>query len=48
MKETERRGVTLQEDMLEAAKSVGIWKLFLLRHLDLQVCFFVIFEKDFM
>lgn len=38
MKETERRGITLPEDMLEAAKSVGIRKLFLLRYLDLQVC----------
>lgn len=42
MKETERRGIALPEDMLEAAKSVGIRKLFLLRYLDLQVlfCFF--------
>lgn len=37
MKETERRGITLPEDMLEAAKSVGLRKLFLLRYLDLQV-----------
>nr|VDC87190.1 unnamed protein product [Brassica oleracea] len=36
MKETERRGITLPEDMSEAAKSVGIRKLFLLRYLDLQ------------
>ncbi|KAF8048709.1 hypothetical protein N665_2429s0008, partial [Sinapis alba] len=36
VKETERRGITLPEDMLEAAKSVGIRKLFLLRYLDLQ------------
>lgn len=36
MKETERRGIALPEDMLEAAKSVGIRKLFLLRYLDLQ------------
>ncbi|KAG7556128.1 Protein RETICULATA-related [Arabidopsis suecica] len=36
MKETERRGITLPDDMLEAAKSVGIRKLFLLRYLDLQ------------
>ncbi|XP_020879207.1 protein RETICULATA-RELATED 1, chloroplastic isoform X2 [Arabidopsis lyrata subsp. lyrata] len=36
MKETERRGITLPEDMLEAAKSVGLRKLFLLRYLDLQ------------
>ncbi|CAN8252603.1 unnamed protein product [Cochlearia groenlandica] len=36
MKETERRGITLPEDMLEAARSVGIRKLFLLRYLDLQ------------
>lgn len=40
MKETERRGIALPEDMLEAAKSVGIRKLFLLRYLDLQVWFF--------
>ncbi|CAG7879741.1 unnamed protein product [Brassica rapa] len=36
MKETERRGIALPEDMSEAAKSVGIRKLFLLRYLDLQ------------
>ncbi|KAF8102306.1 hypothetical protein N665_0198s0019 [Sinapis alba] len=36
IKETERRGITLPEDMLDAAKSVGIRKLFLLRYLDLQ------------
>ncbi|XP_010535646.1 PREDICTED: protein RETICULATA-RELATED 1, chloroplastic [Tarenaya hassleriana] len=36
MRETEGRGVTLPVDMLEAAKSVGIRKLFLLRYLDLQ------------
>ena len=37
MKETEARGVSLPSDMLEAAKSVGIRKLLLLRYLDLQV-----------
>lgn len=37
IRETEARGVTLPEDMLEAAKSVGIRKLLLLRYLDLQV-----------
>ena len=37
MKETETRGVSLPSNMLEAAKSVGIRKLFLLRYLDLQV-----------
>ncbi|KAM6550851.1 hypothetical protein CsatB_000659 [Cannabis sativa] len=36
MKETEARGVTLPSDMLEAAKSVGIRKVLLLRYLDLQ------------
>ncbi|XP_022745063.1 protein RETICULATA, chloroplastic-like [Durio zibethinus] len=36
MKETEARGATLPSDMLEAAKSVGIRKLLLLRYLDLQ------------
>ncbi|KAK7829359.1 protein reticulata [Quercus suber] len=36
MKETEARGVSLPSNMLEAAKSVGIRKLFLLRYLDLQ------------
>ncbi|KAF3968167.1 hypothetical protein ACB098_09G102400 [Castanea mollissima] len=36
MKETEARGVSLPSDMLEAAKSVGIRKLLLLRYLDLQ------------
>lgn len=41
MKETERRGIAiaLPEDMLEAAKSVGVRKLFLLRYLHLQVWF---------
>lgn len=43
MKETERRGITLPEDMSEAAKSVGIRKLFLLRYLDLQVCLLLFF-----
>ena len=37
MKEIEARGATLPSDMLEAAKSVGIRKLLLLRYLDLQV-----------
>ncbi|XP_030927578.1 protein RETICULATA, chloroplastic isoform X2 [Quercus lobata] len=37
MKETEARGVSLPSDMLEAAKSVGIRKLLLLRYLDLQI-----------
>ncbi|OVA15565.1 Protein of unknown function DUF3411 [Macleaya cordata] len=36
MKETEARGVSLPSDMLEAAKTVGIRKLLLLRYLDLQ------------
>lgn len=37
LRETEARGATLPLDMLEAAKSVGIRKLLLLRYLDLQV-----------
>ncbi|XP_022145582.1 protein RETICULATA, chloroplastic-like isoform X2 [Momordica charantia] len=36
MKEMESRGVTLPSDMLEAAKSVGIRKLLLLRYLEMQ------------
>lgn len=36
MKETEARGASLPLDMLEAAKSVGIRKVLLLRYLDLQ------------
>ncbi|KAK0605796.1 hypothetical protein LWI29_030805 [Acer saccharum] len=36
MKETEARGVTLPSDMVEAAKTTGIRKMFLLRYLDLQ------------
>ncbi|XP_007026889.2 PREDICTED: protein RETICULATA, chloroplastic [Theobroma cacao] len=36
LKETEARGATLPADMMEAAKSVGIRKLLLLRYLDLQ------------
>ncbi|KAK2999138.1 hypothetical protein RJ639_024483, partial [Escallonia herrerae] len=36
IRETEARGATLPPDMLEAAKSVGIRKLLLLRYLDLQ------------
>ncbi|EOY33599.1 hypothetical protein QUC31_018859 [Theobroma cacao] len=36
MKEAEARGVNLPSDMMEAAKSNGIRKLFLLRYLDLQ------------
>ncbi|KAG2690672.1 hypothetical protein I3760_09G199300 [Carya illinoinensis] len=39
MKETEARRATLPSDMLEAAKSVGIRKLLLLRYLDLQGSF---------
>lgn len=37
IRETEARGATLPADMLEAAKTVGLRKLFLLRYLDLQV-----------
>ncbi|CAN8271890.1 unnamed protein product [Cochlearia groenlandica] len=37
MKETERRGITLPEDMLEAARSIGLRKFFLFRYIDLQV-----------
>ncbi|XP_077222589.1 protein RETICULATA-RELATED 1, chloroplastic-like [Tasmannia lanceolata] len=36
MRETEARGATLPSDMLEAAKTIGIPKLVLLRYLDLQ------------
>ncbi|OMO58286.1 hypothetical protein CCACVL1_25503 [Corchorus capsularis] len=36
MKEAEARGVKLPSDMMEAAKSNGLRKLFLLRYLDLQ------------
>ncbi|KAK8489544.1 hypothetical protein V6N12_013884 [Hibiscus sabdariffa] len=36
MKEANARGVELPSDMLEAAKSTGLRKLFLLRYLDLQ------------
>ncbi|KAG4164027.1 hypothetical protein ERO13_D01G210400v2 [Gossypium hirsutum] len=36
MKETNARGATLPSDMMEAAKTVGIRKLLLLRYLDLQ------------
>ncbi|KAJ8750282.1 hypothetical protein K2173_014197 [Erythroxylum novogranatense] len=36
LKETEARGVHLPSDMLEAAKTTGIRKMFLLRYLDLQ------------
>ncbi|XWS71526.1 hypothetical protein CRYUN_Cryun03dG0145300 [Craigia yunnanensis] len=36
MKEAEARGVKLPSDMMEAARSNGIRKLFLLRYLDLQ------------
>ncbi|CAN8301017.1 unnamed protein product [Cochlearia groenlandica] len=36
IKETERRGITLPEDMLEAARSIGLRKLFLFRYIDLQ------------
>lgn len=41
MKETEARGIDLPSDMLEAAKSTGIRKMFLLRYLDLQVNFLI-------
>lgn len=37
VRETEARGASLPSDMLEAAKSVGIRKLLLLRYLELQV-----------
>lgn len=37
IKEVEARGASLPSDMLEAAKSVGIRKVLLLRYLDLQV-----------
>lgn len=37
IRETEARGVSLPADMLEAAKTVGLRKLLLLRYLDLQV-----------
>lgn len=40
VKETEARGASLPADMLEAAKSVGIRKVLLLRYLDLQVISF--------
>ncbi|XP_074280531.1 protein RETICULATA-RELATED 1, chloroplastic-like [Silene latifolia] len=36
MKETEKRGVTLPSDILEAAKNTGIRELLLMRYLDLQ------------
>ncbi|OIW01228.1 hypothetical protein TanjilG_10389 [Lupinus angustifolius] len=39
MRETEARGATLPSDMLEAAKSVGIRKVLLLRYLDMQGSF---------
>ncbi|TKY65966.1 RETICULATA protein [Spatholobus suberectus] len=39
MRETEARGATLPLDMIEAAKSVGIRKVLLLRYLDLQGSF---------
>lgn len=37
MRETEARGASLPSDMLEAAKTVGIRKVLLLRYFDLQV-----------
>jgi hypothetical protein len=40
VQEAEKRGVSLPSlpaDMVEAAKSVGIQKLLLLRYLDMQV-----------
>ncbi|KAL3640673.1 retention in endoplasmic reticulum protein 1 [Castilleja foliolosa] len=36
IRETEARGASLPADMLEAAKTVGLRKVFLLRYLDLQ------------
>ncbi|KAK7373808.1 hypothetical protein VNO80_07228 [Phaseolus coccineus] len=39
MRETQARGATLPLDMIEAAKSVGIRKVLLLRYLDLQGSF---------
>ena len=42
MRETEARGATLPLDMIEAAKSVGIRKVLLLRYLDLQVQFLIV------
>lgn len=44
MKEVEARGASLPSDMFEAAKSVGIRKLLLLRYFDLQVLKFQEFE----
>lgn len=41
MRETTARGASLPSDMLDAAKSVGIRKLLLLRYLDLQVNTFI-------
>lgn len=37
MRETEARGTNLPADMLEAAKSLGLRKVLLMRYLDLQV-----------
>ena len=37
MKETGARGASLPPDMLEAAMTIGIRKVLLLRYLDLQV-----------
>ncbi|KAK9682705.1 hypothetical protein RND81_10G090700 [Saponaria officinalis] len=39
MRETEKRGVTLPSDILEAAKTTGIRELLLMRYLDLQGSF---------
>ncbi|QCE11799.1 protein RETICULATA, chloroplastic [Vigna unguiculata] len=39
MREAQARGATLPSDMIEAAKSVGIRKVLLLRYLDLQGSF---------
>ncbi|KAL1321509.1 hypothetical protein AAHE18_14G132100 [Arachis hypogaea] len=39
MRETQARGATLPSDMLEAAKTVGIRKVLLLRYLDMQGSF---------
>lgn len=43
MKEIELKGVGLPDDMMEAAKTVGIRKMFLLRYLDLQVRLLLLF-----
>lgn len=47
MRETEARGMSLPLSMLEAAKSVGIRRVLLLRYLDLQVLCFVLLVTAF-